>query len=116
MCVTHPSHCRDVTFGSMVSLPAFVKFELLSLGSSLWSSVKCVHRHNRLIVYATLRDEPHSADAFGASERVLRSVLHCRVIARDWVAVVLCGDRVSYTVRPRPSVVIALPPRSHQPH
>jgi hypothetical protein len=100
----------------MVSLPAVVKFELLSLGSALWSSVKCVHRHNRLIVYATLRDEPRSADAFRDSERVLRSVLHSRVIARDWVAVVLCGDRVSYTVRPRAAVVIAMPPRSHQPH
>ena len=100
----------------MVSLPAVVKFELLSLGTSLWSSVKCVHRHNRLIVYATLRDEPHSADAFRDSERVLRSVLRSRVSARDWVAVVLCGDRVSYTVRPRTSVVVALPTRSHQPH
>jgi len=114
--VTHRSHRRDLTFGAMVSLPAFVKFELLSLGSALWSSVKCVHRHNRLIVYATLRDEPRSADAFRDSERVLRSVLHSRVIARDWVAVVLCGDRVSYTVRPRPSVVVALPPRSPRPH
>ncbi len=99
----------------MVSLPAVVKFELLSLGSSLWSSVKCVHRHNRLIVYATLRDEAHSANSFRDSERVLRNVLHSRVIARDWVAVVLCGDRVSYTVRPRP-VVIAMPPRSPRPH
>jgi hypothetical protein len=103
-------------FGPMVSLPAVLKFELLSLGSRLWSSVKCVHRHNRLVVYATLRNEPHSADAFRDSERVLRSVLHSRVIARDWVAVVLCGDRVSYTVRPRPPVVIPLPPRSLRPH
>jgi hypothetical protein len=47
----------------------------------------------------------------------LRSVLHSRVTARDWVAVVLCGDRISYTVRPRAGVVVALPPpRSHQPH
>ncbi len=100
----------------MVSLPAVVKFELLSLGSALWSSVKCVHRQKRLIVYATLRDEPHSPDAFRDSERVLRSVLHSRVTARDWVAVVLCGDRISYTVRPRPCVVIPLPPRVHQPY
>jgi hypothetical protein len=101
----------------MISLPAVVKFELLSLGSSLWSSVKCVHRQNRLIVYATLRNEPHSSNAFRDSERVLRSVLHSRVTARDWVAVVLCGDRISYTVRPRAGVVVALPPpRSHQPH
>jgi len=100
----------------MVSLPAVVKFELLSLGSSLWSSVKCVHRQNRLVVYATLREAPHSPDAFRDSERVLRTVLHSRVIARDWVAVVLCGDRISYTVRPRQAVVVPLRPTSHQPH
>ena len=100
----------------MISLSAVVKFELLSLGSGLWSSVKCVRRQNRLIVYATLRDEPHSTDAFRDSERVLRSVLHSRVIARDWVAVVLCGDRVSYTLRPRPPVVVPLPLRPPRPH
>lgn len=100
----------------MIALPADVKSELLTLGSALWSSVKCVHRHNRLIVYATLRDEPGSADAFRDSERVLRRVLHSRVIARDWVAVVLCGDRVSYTLRPRPPVVIPLPTRPLRPH
>ncbi len=94
----------------MISLPAVVKFELLSLGGALWSSVKCVHQRSRLVVYATLRDKPNSADAFRDSERVLRSVLHSRVIARDWVAVVLCGDRVSYTVRPPPPNVSPLPP------
>ena len=115
MCAPHRGHFRDLTFRSMISLPAVVTFELLSLGSSLWSSVRCVHRHNRLVVYATLRQEPGSPDAFRDSERLLRSVLHSRVIARDWVAVVLCGDRVSYTVRPRLSVVVPTQ-RLSRPH
>jgi hypothetical protein len=97
----------------MFSLPTVVQFELLSLGSSLWSSVKCVHRRDRVVVYATMRNEPRSGDAFRDSERILRRVLQARLIARDWVAVVLCGDRVSYTVRPRPATVISLPPRAH---
>ena len=97
----------------MVSLPTVVQFELLSVGASLWSSVKCVRRQDRLIVYATMRSRPSSADAFRDSERLLRRVLHSRLVARDWVAVVLCGDRVSYTVRPRSGVVIPLPPRPH---
>jgi hypothetical protein len=107
------SRGRAAWRADMVSLRTVVQFELLSLGNRLWSAVKCVHRHDRLVVYATMRSEPHSSDAFRDSERILRSVLHNRLMARDWVAVVLCGDRVSYTVRPRAAAVIPLPPRPH---
>jgi hypothetical protein len=65
------------------------------------------------VAYAAMRTELHSPDAFRDSERVLRSVLHNGVIAHDWVAVVLRGDRVSFTIRPRPGVVVALPARTH---
>lgn len=85
----------------MVSIPQLINFELLSAGSSLWSTVECDRRHDRWVVYANLRPvEGGTEEAFSKSERLLKDVLDRRLSARDWLAVVLCGDRVSHTVRP----------------
>jgi hypothetical protein len=85
----------------MISIPQLIGFELLSAGFSLWSKVECGREHDRWVVYANLRsadDDPERALA--ESERILRRVLDTRLSARDWMAVVLCGGRVSHTVRP----------------
>ena len=85
----------------MVKLSDVVAFELMSSGGELWRSVRLDQRHERWIVYMSLRDElARSADdVFRESEAILRDVLRARLTAHDWLAVVLCGDRLSRTIR-----------------
>lgn len=85
----------------MISIPQLIGFELLSAGGSLWSAIECDREHDRWVVYASLRPAEGGTEwALAESERLLRDVLDRRLSARDWVAVVLCGDRVSHTVKP----------------
>ena len=85
----------------MIDIPQLIGFELLSAGGSLWSSVEFDRKHDRWIVYASLRtEEGRTEHALVESERLLRDVLDRRLCARDWLAVVLCGGRVTHTVRP----------------
>lgn len=88
----------------MFDLSQVILFELRSAGDRLWESVACDRGSGRWIVYANLRPgalgtpEP----GFAESARVLRNVLDTRLSAKDWIAAVLCGDRVSCTIRPEP--------------
>ena len=69
--------------------------ELLQGGDSLWSSVECDMKRDRVIVYARLRANPPLGveDALAASERVLNSVLD----GRDWLAAVHWSERLCRT-------------------
>ena len=98
----------------MVDVAQLVEFELLSAGGRLWQSVACDATHGRWVVYANLRpsgpDEgcdpdagggaPIAPAAFTESVEILRRVLDDRLNARDWIAAVLCGGRLSCTIRP----------------
>jgi hypothetical protein len=69
--------------------------QLLENGDSLWSSVECDVKCDRVIVYARLRaNSPLGVEgALVASERVLTSVLG----AHDWLAAVQLSDRLCRT-------------------
>ena len=75
--------------------------ELTRSGDSLWSSVECEIRRDRVIVYARLSAN-HGQCVEGAlveSERVFNSVL----AGRDWLAAVRWTDRVCRTFKSRRS-------------
>lgn len=86
----------------MFDLSQLILFELRSAGDRLWESVACDRGSDRWIVYANLRPgAPEAAEpSFAESAQILRTVLDNRLSARDWIATVLCGDRVSCTIRP----------------
>ena len=94
----------------MIDVAQLVEFELLSAGGRLWKSVACDGTRGRWVVYANLRagesDERRETDgaafesAFAESAKILKRVLDDRLNARDWVAAVLCGERLSCTIRP----------------
>ncbi len=85
----------------MISIPQLINFELQSAGGALWSAVECDRKYDRWVVSANLRSADGSAArAIAESERLLKDVLDRRLRDRDWLAVVLCGGRVSHTVRP----------------
>ena len=85
----------------MIDVPQLVVFELSSAGARLWSSVRCDRDGDRWVVYANLRAERDPAEpALAESARIFKRVLNNRLRARDWIAAVLCGGRVSYTVTP----------------
>jgi hypothetical protein len=69
--------------------------QLLETGDSLWSSVECDVKRDRVIVYARLHANPPLGveGALVASERVLASVLG----GRDWLAAVQWSDRLCRT-------------------
>ena len=69
--------------------------ELLSSGDSLWSSVECDLKRDRVIVYARLRVNPPRGveSALAASERVFYSVLD----GHDWLAAVQWSERLCRT-------------------
>ena len=75
--------------------------ELLESGCSLWSSVECDVKHDRVIVYARLRANPVLGveGALAASERVLSSVLG----GREWLAAVQVSDRLCRTFKAPPT-------------
>jgi hypothetical protein len=68
--------------------------KLLQSGDSLWSSVECDVKCDRVIVYARLRANPPLgvAGALAESERVFNLVL-----AGDWLATVQWSDRLCRT-------------------
>ena len=71
--------------------------DLLKNGGSLWSSIECDVRRDRVIVYARLRPN-HAQGVEGAlveSERVFNSVL----AGRDWLAAVQWADRLCRTFK-----------------
>lgn len=98
----------------MIDVAQLVEFELLSAGGRLWKSVACDGARGRWVVYASLRvggpDADRDADAdrggsvapavFAESAEILKRVLESRLNARDWIAAVLCGERLSCTIRP----------------
>ena len=86
----------------MFDLSQLILFELRSAGDRLWESVACDRGSGRWIVYANLRPgAPGTPEPdFAESARVLRNVLDTRLSAKDWIAAVLCGDRVSCTICP----------------
>ena len=94
----------------MIDVVQLVEFELLSAGGRLWKSVVCDGTRGRWVVYASLRaSEPDAPAARGApiapaafaeSAEILRRVLDDRLNTRDWIAAVLCGGRLSCTIRP----------------
>ena len=97
----------------MIDVARLVEFELLSTGGRLWKSVECDGSRGRFLVYANLNAsdtvtgsghvdaaEPAAAPRFAESAAIIRRVLESRLTARDWIAAVLCGDRLSYTIRP----------------
>jgi hypothetical protein len=97
----------------MIDVAQLVEFELLSAGGRLWKSVECDGTRGRWVVYANLRasesdgtcepdaaSEPIPHPAFAESAEILKRVLDNRLNARDWIAAVLCGERLSYTIRP----------------
>ena len=97
----------------MIDVARLIEFELLSAGGRLWKSVECDDARGRWVVYADLkaseaRDGRADADAnrlaaqtaFVESAEILRRVLDNRLNARDWIAAVRCGERLSYTIRP----------------
>jgi len=96
----------------MIDVARLIEFELLSAGGRLWKSVECDDTRGRWVVYADLKaidgDGRAAADAswlaaqtaFVESAEILRRVLDTRLNARDWIAAVLCGERLSYTIRP----------------
>jgi hypothetical protein len=95
----------------MIDVAQLVEFELLSAGGRLWKSVACDGTRGRWVVYASLRaSEPGECQetgratvgpaAFAESAEILKRVLDDRLNARDWVAAVLCGERLSCTIRP----------------
>jgi hypothetical protein len=91
----------------MIDVAQLVAFELLSAGGRLWTSVDCDGSRGRWIVYANLRSsesgvgsEQATAPAFSESAAIIKRVLGNRLNARDWIAAVLCGERLSCTIRP----------------
>jgi hypothetical protein len=68
--------------------------QLLQSGDSLWSSVECDVKCDRVIVYARLRANPPQGveGALSESERVFNSVL-----AGDWLATVHWSGRLCRT-------------------
>jgi hypothetical protein len=95
----------------MIDVAQLVEFELLSAGGRLWKSVECDGTRGRWVVYANLKaardaGEPDNArglraqPVFAESAEIIRRVLDNRLNARDWIAAVLCGERLSYTIRP----------------
>jgi hypothetical protein len=113
----------------MIDVARLVEFELLSEGGGLWASVACTAAHGRWVVYANLRssraddieladdaDEAVAQPAFVESAEIIRRVLDNRLSARDWIAAVLRGERLSYTIGPdsgRAADVPARRPMSH---
>lgn len=94
-------HAAPLSCAAMIDVPRLVVFELSSAGARLWSSVRCDRFAGRWVVYADLRPERDAAEpAFAESARIIRRVLDNRLSARDWIAAVLCGARVSFTVKP----------------
>jgi len=95
----------------MIDVARLIEFELLSAGGQLWKSVACDDTRGRWVVYADLKASEargaHEASrlvaqtAFVESAEILRRVLENRLNARDWIAAVLSGERLSYTIRPR---------------
>jgi hypothetical protein len=77
--------------------------DLIRGGDSLWSSVECEMKRDRVIVYARLSaHQPHDVHhALVESERVFNSVL----AGRDWLAAVHWSDRLCRTFRSGPSGV-----------
>ena len=95
----------------MIDVAKLVEFELLSAGGRLFKSVACDGTRGRWVVYANLHaseaDERQLIDravvesaAFAESAKILKRVLDDRLNARDWVAAVLYGERLSCTIRP----------------
>ena len=78
--------------------PHDIEAELLESGDSLWSSVECDVKRDRVIVYARLRTNPPLGveSALAASERVLTSVLG----GHDWLAAVQWSERLCRTFMP----------------
>lgn len=75
--------------------------DLLRSGGSLWSTVECDVRSDRVIVYARLRaNHTHGVEgALVESERIFNSVL----AGREWLAAVHWTDRLCRTFKSRPS-------------
>ena len=110
-------HLTTLASAAMIDVAQLVEFELLSAGGRLWTSVECDGTRGRWVVYANLRaSEPEGArrraaseadaatervpdPAFAESAEILRRVLDNRLNARDWIAAVLYGERLSYTIR-----------------
>jgi hypothetical protein len=69
--------------------------DLLESGDSLWSSVECDVRNDRVIIYARLRLNPPLGveGALAESERVFNSVLD----GRHWLAAVQWSERLCRT-------------------
>jgi hypothetical protein len=84
----------------MFDVSQVIVFELQSAGGRLWESVECDRGGDRWIVYANLRPHSEADGELAESARIIRSVLDNRLSSRDWIAAVLCGDRVSYTITP----------------
>ena len=85
----------------MIDVPRVLVFELLSAGGRLWSSVRCDRNADRWVVYADLRPERTAAELpLAESATIIRKVLNGRLSGRDWIAAVLCGGRLSFTVTP----------------
>lgn len=71
--------------------------ELLRSGGSLWSTVECAVRSDRVVVYARL-SAIHADGVEGAlvaSQQVFNSVL----AGRDWLAAVHWNDRLCRTFK-----------------
>ncbi len=85
----------------MFDVAQLIVFELQSAGGSLWQSVACDRGQDRWIVYANLRPHTATEPELIESARILETVLDNRLSAKDWIAAVLCGDRVSYTITPK---------------
>ena len=94
----------------MIDVAQLVEFELLSAGGRLWKSVECDGTRGRWIVYANLKPArdalepdnsrgPSARPEFAESAEIIRRVLDNRLNARDWIAAVLWGERLSYTIR-----------------
>jgi hypothetical protein len=73
--------------------------ELLLRGYSLWSSVECDVKGDRVVIYARLRANPSLGveRALAESERVFKSVLEHRVEGHNWVAAVQWSERLCKT-------------------
>jgi hypothetical protein len=100
-------HLPRLASDAVIGLAQVVEFELLSAGSRLWKSVRCDGSRGRWIVYANLKVgesgeglQCATRRSFADSAAIIRRVLGERLNARDWIGVVLCGERLSFTIRP----------------
>jgi len=76
--------------------------ELLQRGDSLWSSVECDVKRDRVVIYARLRAHPSLGveHALAESERVFKSVLERRLEGHNWLATVQWSERLCKTFTP----------------